>query len=28
VLFVDYLSKLKRDRVMKKFSKIAKRTVE
>jgi len=26
VLFVDYLSKLKRDRVMKKFSKAAKRT--
>jgi peptide deformylase len=28
VLFVDYLSKLKRDRVMKKFSKAAKRAVE
>ena len=28
VLFVDYLSKLKRDRVMKKFTKIAKRTAE
>jgi peptide deformylase len=28
VLFVDYLSKLKRDRVMKKFSKIAKRAGE
>ena len=28
VLFVDYLSKLKRDRVMKKFTKAAKRAVE
>jgi peptide deformylase len=28
VLFVDYLSKLKRDRVMKKFSKAAKRAAE
>jgi peptide deformylase len=28
VLFVDYLSKLKRDRVLKKFSKAAKRAVE
>jgi peptide deformylase len=28
VLFVDYLSKLKRDRVLKKFTKAAKRTVE
>ena len=28
VLFVDYLSKLKRDRVMKKFTKIAKRAGE
>ena len=28
VLFVDYLSKLKRDRVMKKFTKIAKRAAE
>jgi peptide deformylase len=28
VLFVDYLSKLKRDRVMKKFEKAAKRAVE
>jgi len=28
VLFIDYLSKLKRDRVMKKFSKAAKRTGE
>jgi peptide deformylase len=28
VLFVDYLSKLKRDRVLKKFSKAAKRTGE
>ena len=28
VLFVDYLSKLKRDRVLKKFSKIAKRSGE
>jgi peptide deformylase len=28
VLFVDYLSKLKRDRVMKKFAKAAKRTAE
>ena len=28
VLFVDYLSKLKRDRVLKKFAKAAKRTAE
>ncbi len=28
VLFIDYLSKLKRDRVQKKFSKAAKRTAE
>src|ERR1700757_2745105 len=28
VLFIDYLSKLKRDRVMKKFSKAAKRSAE
>jgi peptide deformylase len=28
VLFIDYLSKLKRDRVLKKFSKAAKREVE
>ena len=28
VLFVDYLSKLKRDRVMKKFTKAAKRAAE
>jgi peptide deformylase len=28
VLFIDYLSKLKRDRVMKKFTKIAKRAAE
>jgi peptide deformylase len=28
ILFVDYLSKLKRDRVLKKFSKAAKRAVE
>src|SRR6266851_9663656 len=28
VLFIDYLSKLKRDRVLKKFSKAAKRAVE
>jgi peptide deformylase len=28
VLFVDYLSKLKRDRVLKKFSKAAKREAE
>ena len=28
VLFVDYLSKLKRDRVLKKFTKAAKRTAE
>ena len=28
VLFVDYLSKLKRDRVMKKFTKVAKRAAE
>jgi peptide deformylase len=28
VLFVDYLSKLKRDRVLKKFSKAAKRAAE
>jgi peptide deformylase len=28
VLFVDYLSKLKRDRVMKKFAKAAKRAAE
>jgi peptide deformylase len=28
VLFVDYLSKLKRDRVLKKFAKAAKRAVE
>jgi peptide deformylase len=28
VLFIDYLSKLKRDRVMKKFAKAAKRAVE
>ncbi len=28
VLFIDYLSKLKRDRVMKKFTKAAKRAVE
>jgi len=28
VLFVDYLSKLKRDRVMKRFAKAAKRAVE
>lgn len=28
VLFIDYLSKLKRDRVMKKFSKAAKRAAE
>jgi len=28
VLFVDYLSKLKRDRVMKKFTKAAKRSAE
>jgi len=27
-LFIDYLSKLKRDRVQKKFSKAAKRAVE
>ena len=28
VLFIDYLSKLKRDRVMKKFAKAAKRAAE
>jgi len=28
VLFVDYLSKLKRDRVLKKFTKAAKRAAE
>jgi peptide deformylase len=28
VLFVDYLSKLKRDRVLKKFAKAAKRGAE
>ena len=28
VLFIDYLSKLKRDRVQKKFSKAAKRAAE
>ena len=28
ILFVDYLSKLKRDRVLKKFSKAAKRAGE
>ena len=28
VLFVDHLSKLKRDRVLKKFTKVAKRSAE
>ena len=28
VLFIDYLSKLKRDRVIKKFTKVAKRAAE
>jgi peptide deformylase len=28
VLFIDHISKLKRDRIVKKFSKVAKRTVE
>jgi peptide deformylase len=28
VLFVDYISKLKRDRVLKKFAKAAKRATE
>jgi peptide deformylase len=28
VLFIDHISKLKRDRIVKKFTKVAKRTVE